>query len=754
MKKIALFFLVVALSNKTIAQNFFFAKANYTDSVALQSNIPSLAKQVLQNFKQEENVTYYDNAFRYQLVANDFKAAMQSLNALRELSRKQDPTRVRAYGFGYEVYIDAIANEPSYGFNATNYEKSFSKIYDSLPYEATAYAAAFYANSFEDISKNYKKLLNDLNKSDSISFSDAKKLCRSYTSFKVVGLTKNIGVALIKKEEQKLFIIEDSVLIKTKAGVTLSATVVRKRKNTGKLPVVLLYNIYAGGDIDICKTAALKDYVGIVVNTRGKRLSPDVVEPLEHDAEDAYDMMDWISKQLWSNGKIGMYGGSYLGFSQWASTKNLHPALKTIVPQVSVGPGVDYPMFNNIFENYMLRWIHFVENNKLIDSEEFGDNKKWQKVSGTWFKEGRSFRSLDTIEGRPNKIFQRWLQHPAYDKFWQNMVPQKAEYAKINIPILTTTGYYDDDQLGAMYYYKQHHLYNEKANHYLLIGPYDHGGGQGYIRSKLGGYDIDKVAEIDLNGIVFEWFNYIMKDSAKPAMLKDKVNFEVMGKNEWKHVSSLDKMHNDSLILYLGNRTADSNYILSKVKSNGFILQQVDLKDRTDMRFREEDVIAFTKIIHKKLDAEKDKLIFVSDSIVEPFAISGSISASLNVSINKKDFDIVINVYEQMPDGKFMALNETIQRASFAKDRTKRQLLQPNKIENIVVDRAFLTSRQLQKGSRIVVLIGVNKSPNYQINYGTGKDVSDETMADAKVPLEIKWFKSSFIKIPILNSMQ
>lgn len=751
MKRIVLIFLIIAFSNKIIAQNFFFAKTNYTDSVALQSHISSLAKQVLQNLNKEENVTFYDNAFRYEIVANDFDAALRSLNALRELSRKQDPKRVKAYGFGYEVFIDAVANESSYILNKSNYEKSFSKIYDSLPYEATVYAAAFYLNNLNDVAKNYKKLLKELNTTDSISLADAKKLCRQYNSYNILSKTLDLGIGLIKKEEIKLFIIQDSLLIKTKSGPTLSATVVRKRKNTKKLPVVLMYNIYAGNDIDLCKTAALKDFVGVIVNTRGKRLSNDLIEPMEHDAEDAYDMIDWISKQPWCNGKIGMYGGSYLGFAQWASTKKLHPALKTIVPQVAVGPGIDYPMFNNIFENYMLRWIHFVENNKLIDGGEFGDDKKWQTVSGKWFKEGLSFRSLDTIEGRPNKIFQRWLQHPAYDKFWQKMVPQKEEYAKINIPILTTTGYYDDDQIGAMSYYKQHYLYNKNANHYLLIGPYDHGGGQGYIKNILGGYKIDSLAVIDLNGIVFDWFNYVMKDSAKPMMLQDKVNFMVMGKNQWKHVNSLEKMQNDSLIFYLGNKTPDNNYTLSKTKSTDFILQQVDLKDRSDMRFREDDVIAFTKIIYSKLDVEKDKLVFVSDSIIEPFAISGSISASLNLAINKRDLDIVMDVYVQTPDGNFMALNETIQRASFAKDRTKRQLLQPNKIENILIDKTFITSKQIEKGSKIVVLIGVNKCPNYQINYGTGKDVSDEKMLDAAVPLEIKWYKSSMIKIPILK---
>ena len=53
-----------------------------------------------------------------------------------------------------------------------------------------------------------------------------------------------------------------------------------------------------------------------------------------------------------------------------------------------------------------------------------------------------------------SEIFQRWLKHPSYDAYWQSMTPDPKEYSKINIPILTTTGYFDDDQLGAMYYYK------------------------------------------------------------------------------------------------------------------------------------------------------------------------------------------------------------------------------------------------------------------------------------------------------------
>jgi len=96
-------------------------------------------------------------------------------------------------------------------------------------------------------------------------------------------------------------------------------------------------------------------------------------------------------------------------------------------------------------------------------------------------------------------------------------------------------------------------------------------------------------------------------------------------------------------------------------------------------------------------------------------------------------------------------LNENLQRASYAGDRTKRELLQPEKIETINMTNTFITSRQLQKGSRIIVLLGVNKNPEWQVNYGTGKDVSDETITDATIPLKIKWYNTSYIQFPILR---
>jgi putative CocE/NonD family hydrolase len=338
------------------------------------------------------------------------------------------------------------------------------------------------------------------------------------------------------------------------------------------------------------------------------------------------------------------------------------------------------------------------------------------------------------------------------ESLWKQMTPQKEEFAKINIPLLTTTGYWDDDQLGAMYYYQQYHEWNKNPNYYLIIGPYDHGGSQWQPSVDLEGYKIDSLARIPIIDIVFQWFDHILKDSSLPAILQDRVNFEVMGANKWMHVSSLEKMHNDSVVFFLGNKPDGKRYPLlkTKPKTSGYIEQTLDLHDRTEVNFKDGDVVPFPSLIDSALNSEKIKLVFVSDPLDKPYTLSGALKASVNMTINKKDVDLVFDLYEQTPDGKYFALNENLQRASYAKDRTRRQLLQPGKIETINLTHTFITCRQLQKGSRIVVMLGVNKNPSWEINYGTGKDVANETIKDAGEPMKIKWYNSSFVIFPIL----
>ncbi|MDP1802528.1 MAG: CocE/NonD family hydrolase [Bacteroidota bacterium] len=529
-----------------------------------------------------------------------------------------------------------------------------------------------------------------------------------------------------------IYIIQDSVLIPTRSGIDISAIIVRKKTNTQPLPVILFYTTYyqGVGDAILGKKSADKNYVGVVAYARGIRTDLNNYAPYEHEGNDIYDIIDWISKQSWCNSTVGMYGGSYTGFSQWSTAKNIHPALKTIVPQVAVMPGFDMPMENNVPVGNILSWA-----NDNIYKYKFLP----RSLPFDYFNNGTSFRTLDSLAGQPNSIFQKWLKHPEYDNYWQSMVPTPNEYAKINIPVLSTTGYYDGAQISAIQYFKLHNKYNKNANHYFVIGPYDHWGGQRKASSNLMGYDIDPVANISMENLAFQWLDYILKDGQKPELLKDKVNYQVMGTNEWKHVSSLEKMNNDTLKFYL------NNYLLDNKKPNkkSYLSQTIDFKDR------ETQNNYFTPtIIFDTLDVSNG-LVFSTQTFKKDFSINGSFRGNLFATINKKDMDISMALYELMPDGKYFFLTRYIGRASYAKDNTKRQLLKPNMIEIIPLNNTRFVSKKISRGSKLVILLNINKHPFEIINYGSGKDVNDETIKDADEPLQIKWHNDSYINIPV-----
>jgi putative CocE/NonD family hydrolase len=415
--------------------------------------------------------------------------------------------------------------------------------------------------------------------------------------------------------------------------------------------------------------------------------------------------------------------------------------LKTIVPQVAVGIGIDYPAQNNIFMSYMLQWINYVTNNKLTDEADFNNATKWDSINTAWYKSGKSFRSLDTISGKPSKIFQRWLDHPGYDEYWQKMVPYKEDFANINIPILTTTGYYDDDQIGALSYFKAHHQYNKNANHYLVMGPYDHGGAQSFGYTYVNGRAIDPAARISIDDLAFSWFDYILKNGKKPELLKDRINFQVMNTNTWKHVPTLEQMHTSTIKFYLQDHK-NSASVFNPPFQKSFVKQTVDFKNRD----QKELYRAVSKTDSVKIT---NSIYFESEVLDKDLIISGNMAGFFNVSINKKDFDTDTYLYQIQPDGKPFLLSTHIVRASYAKNNAVRQLLEPGKIEQIPIINSIFISKKIEKGSKLVLLVGVNKNPSWQINYGTGEDVSDETIKDSGEQLEIKWYNDSYVEIPI-----
>lgn len=545
--------------------------------------------------------------------------------------------------------------------------------------------------------------------------------------------------------------IQDSVMIKTRDGAFLSAIVVRKKGISVPKPVLFQYTIYVrdkGRDIKSLKEAVDNGYIGVIAYTRGKRFSQDEIFPYENDGNDAYDVIDWISKQEWCNGSVGMYGGSYNGFTQWAACKKMHPALKTIVPYVANRPGMGLPMENNVFVNPNYEWSFYVGNNKSLDTIAGNDRQRFKKMQNKWWETGAAYKKLDSIDGVSNRYFQRWISHPSFDKYWQKMAPYKKDFAQINIPVLAFDGYYNDSQNSSLYYIRELQKYNPKTPVYVIMGPYGHYGTQVGGEVNLYGYKVDSLAMINIKKITYQWFDYILKKGTKPAMLKNKINYEVMGANEWQSAPSLDKMANGFLTFYLTSKKSGKFYSLNTEKpdKNSYLLQEVDFADR---QTQNNDYYP-DPIIRKEIDTTNG-YVFISDPLKEPMLINGSFLGEIKASINKKDMDIGVTLYEVMPNGEYFHLSYFLGRASYAKDITKRNVLKPNQIESIPFSNTHLVSKQLSRGSRLLVVLNVNKNPFSELNYGTGKIVTEETIKEAKEPLKVKWYNDSFVKIPILK---
>ena len=200
------------------------------------------------------------------------------------------------------------------------------------------------------------------------------------------------------------YIVDDHVLIHVSDGATLSAVIVRRAGATAPQPTALQFTIYAQPSEDIrrMRYAADRGYVAVAAYSRGKAYSPEAIAPYEFDGRDAAGLVDWIGRQPWSNGKVGMYGGSYNGFTQWAATKWMPRALKTIVPYVAENPANGLPMQNNVFVLANYGWIYYVTDNKFLDDAAYAD-PRFRTLNGRWYASGLSYRNVDRLAGRPSR---------------------------------------------------------------------------------------------------------------------------------------------------------------------------------------------------------------------------------------------------------------------------------------------------------------------------------------------------------------
>jgi uncharacterized protein len=751
---------VLVLARLAHAQSLAFDAPS--DVAGLDAKIPALAEAALAQYREPEERKRLDTLFRLQIAAGRWSDAASTLAELRARLAAADDPQGRATDVHYQILVRAklIAAREAIAFQAA-FERAFHETMDPMDNRAAALVArAFEADRFPvgislhvPISETLQAAVAKARGRSVLPLAEAVGLVRAWQVASAYRTFEQVVPELVHADDERRYVI-DETLVPTEGGAGVCAIIVRPR-NVGRLPALLEFTIYADATTTFteARRSASNDYVGVEGLTRGKGCSPGTPVPYEHDGADGAALVGWISKQPWSDGRVATFGPSYTGFSQWAIAKHRPPALKAMMDSVSNAPAIDSPMTRGVFFRFAYPWPFYTTDNKTLDPQTYDDQARWSKLFNTWYRTGAAWRSLDKIDGKPNPNWDRWLQHPTYDGYWQALVTYGDDFAHVDVPVLTTTGYFEGPGDGAIYYLREHVRRNANAQHYLVAGPYNHASGNRGTIDVFGdpvdvvdGYRVDPVAHLDIGALRYQWFDYVLKGRPKPTILQDKVNYEVMGANLWRHAASIEAMGPDPMRFYLSGSREGEGYVLSRdgQPSTAMPTLTVDLADRSDL---DRTSPSRGAAVDSVLDTY-ESLVFTSKPFAAPVEVSGLYRASLDVVTNKKDFDFEIALYELTPGGQYVQLSYDYERASLVEDYTRRLLLTPGVPRRLSFRASLLMSRRFQQGSRLIVLVEAIKTPLGQINYGSGKDVSDETIADAGKPLTIRCLGDSFIEIP------
>ncbi|MDN6885518.1 CocE/NonD family hydrolase [Variovorax sp. CAN2819] len=538
---------------------------------------------------------------------------------------------------------------------------------------------------------------------------------------------------------------ETDIRIPVRGGV-VHASMVRPGRATAALPTLLRFTLDPAED-DARRSAA-RGYVGVTAYVRGR--TPDgkgAVWPFVRDGEDAAAVIDWIARQAWSDRRVVMLGEGYSGYAAWAAAQRRPPALKAIATIAPMAPGIDFPMAGQIFRNAMVRWAQehaLAEPLAAGSAADANPDAVWQALDARWYRGNRPYWDIDRVLlGKRSRLIRTWLTHPSHDRYWQKFLPSAQQFARIDIPVLSFAGYYGADA-GALYFHREHLRNRPQADTTLLLGPYDADSIRRGTVGTLRGYAPDPVARVDLPELRYRWIDHILKGASKPSLLLDRVNYQVMGADRWRHVPALDSPQRTRLRLYLdtSGRGESHRLLPAPAAGSGSARLSVDLADRRDVGIPWPDALRMKQV------PARNSISFVSDPLPEGSEIAGSLRGVFDITPSRQDVDFSVSLYEQTESGECQLLFDPYDfRASYAGHRVRRRLLRAGERQLLPFTVERVTACRLAAGSRLVLVVGINRRPDRQIDYGSGKDVNSETVADAKWPLRVRWHARSYVEI-------
>lgn len=548
-------------------------------------------------------------------------------------------------------------------------------------------------------------------------------------------------MAEAREADPKPYRIDWRVPVPMRDGIKLNATIYRPAEMTQPKPAIVAITPYiADSYYNTALYFAQRGYVFVMVDVRGRGNSEGEFEPfVMRESEDAHDVVEWVARQSWSNGKVGMQGASYGGHNQWLIARARPPHLSTVIPVASPTIGYDFPYRNNRAMVFATQWLQFVDG-KTLNKNIAYDAAHWDATLEHLYRDNLPYAQLAAKSGAPAARFDEWVKNPSWGPYWEARNPTAANLATFDLPILSITGYYDGDQLGALRMYREHLRASSAAareKHYLIIGPWSHAGTR-MPTKELGGYTFSDASVIDMKALDLAWYDWTMMGGPKPEFLKDRVAYFVVGEDEWRYAPSLEAIQDREIKLHLSSGPAGGVFEggklqrqLSKTsKPAKYVYDPAKLAPRGSPASHHNSRMLVDA--RDRFAIRDDGVIYTSQPFDEPVVVAGSPRLEAWIEMDVPDTDFILTLQEILADGSSVLLTSDSLRARYRESRAEAKLVVPGKITKYTFDTFDFFARRIARGSRLQLVISGPRSFDYELNLNGGGVVAQETLRDAR----------------------
>ena len=490
--------------------------------------------------------------------------------------------------------------------------------------------------------------------------------------------------------------------LRTHDGVRLS-TQIFLPEGKGPWPVIVVRDPYSFSQYVTCKVFVRYDYACVYQEVRGRGKSGGIWYPFTHEREDGRELIQWILRQHWQNGRLALVGGSYLGVAVWAVAGDLPPQVRTFVPTVAHGDIYHLAYHNGMFnEGVGGVWLY----------TQFQPFPRILWASRSWRNEvARHFPALGADPkpfGAAWASYRDYISHPDRDDpYWQSQayLALRDAHKRVRVPVLMIDYANDFFLPGALQTYAE---LPTRAQSVLVIGPGNHGGQPGpVIKDAYTGDYADTLA----------WLDHYLRGAPLPERLRPGVDVFVHGENSWRHFDQWPRPSR-SLIYSLGNMAGARKCDGGTLTSQPATLNQVarytyDPRHPVQTRGGAFELISDGVVEqHHDICERPDVLSFASAPIAHDTLLNGAIRARLSVSSDAGDTAFTVKLSEHFADGRVYNIRDDISTLSMRNGASHRMAYTPGDQVEVVFDLTPIMWR-LKKGSRLRLDVSSSDVPAF-----------------------------------------